>query len=436
MGFVPLNGETMQMLEKSPQSGLSSRSNIAHCLAPATISDADRDAPSASFIECMRERFPTEREIDLMLNRKMKRRAGPPFLDLSLARVTEYVNAFLRAHVAGDFSVSDQKWFSGGASKIQMGFQLTWNEPGVGRTTTRLVVRMEPTESMNSTSRLREFQVLKAFAGTVPVPRVYWVDDEGKWFPEPALIYAFAEGVTKPRLVRNDQISGTGTNFGPELRKRLAPQFVRHLAAIHSFDSSSSDLSSFDRPSVGSTESALWQFNRARRVWEEDRGEDLPFVEVAANWLERNLPVLDRVSVVHGDYRSGNFLFREEDAEITAVLDWERGYLGDRHRDLAWATAYPFGHVAEDGKTFLVSGLMPLDAFCESYEKQSGLTIDPKRMQFFKIFNCYQLMLSTLGTGYRVVRQGKSHQDIVLSWAGAAGYSFAEPLRQALEEVL
>jgi hypothetical protein len=44
MGFVPLNGETMQMLEKSPQSGLSSRSNIAHCLAPATISDADRDA--------------------------------------------------------------------------------------------------------------------------------------------------------------------------------------------------------------------------------------------------------------------------------------------------------------------------------------------------------------------------------------------------------
>jgi hypothetical protein len=57
-------------------------------------------------------------------------------------------------------------------------------------------------------------------------------------------------------------------------------------------------------------------------------------------------------------------------------------------------------------------------------------------MQFFKIFNCYQLMLSTLGTGYRVVRQGKSHQDIVLSWAGAAGYSFAEPLRQALEEVL
>jgi aminoglycoside phosphotransferase (APT) family kinase protein len=409
---------------------------VAHCLAPAAITDAQRDAPSESFIASMRERFPTEREIDLMLTRKMKRRAGPPFFDMSLERLTTHLDAFLREHVEGDFEVSDQRWFSGGASKIQMGFSLAWNEPGVGRTTSRLVVRMEPTESMNSTSRLREFQVLKAFATTLPVPRVYWVDDEGTWFPEAALIYAFAEGVTKPRLGKNLQISGTGTNFGPQLRKRLAPQFIKYLAAIHTFDIAGSELSAFDIPAIGSTESALWQLNRARRVWEEDRGENLPFVEVAANWLERNLPVLDRVSVIHGDYRSGNFLFREPDGEITAVLDWERGYLGDRHRDLAWATAYPFGHLAEDGKTFLASGLMPLEEFFESYERLSGLTIDPKRMQFFKIFNCYQLMLSTLGTGYRVVRQGKSHQDIVLSWAGAAGYSFAEPLRQALEEVL
>jgi hypothetical protein len=27
--------------------------------------------------------------------------------------------------------------------------------------------------------------------------------------------------------------------------------------------------------------------------------------------------------MVHGDYRTGNFLFDEEAAEITAILDWE-----------------------------------------------------------------------------------------------------------------
>lgn len=410
--------------------------NPAQTLAPVTITDAQRNTPGTEFIETMRQWFPTESEIDMMLTKKMQRRSGPPFLDMSLDSVTGCVRSFLREHVDGPFEITNQRWFSGGASKIQMGFDLRWQEPGVGNTTSRLVVRMEPSEGMNATSRLREFQVIRAMAGTVPVPKVHWVDDEGKWFPEPALIYGFSEGVTKPQRVKNEQIAGTGINFGPELRKRLAPQFVGHLAAIHTFDHAQSGLDSFDEPPLDSTLSALWQLNRARRVWEEDRGENLPFVEVAANWLERNLPPIDRVSVIHGDYRSGNFLFNEDDGRITAILDWERGYLGDRHRDLAWAAAYPFGHLAEDGTTFLASGMMPLEAFFESYERQSGLSVDRKRLQYFTIFNCYQLMVSTIATGYRVVRLGKSHQDIVLAWAGAAGYSFAEPLRRALEEVL
>jgi aminoglycoside phosphotransferase (APT) family kinase protein len=410
---------------------------LEHVRAVCAIGDAERDTPAEAFIEQLRKRYPTERESDAMLTRKMRRRTLPPFKDLTLARITQCVEAFLAAHVEGSFQVSGQRWFSGGASKIQMGFDLDWQQPGVGRTSTRLVVRMEPSESMNSTSRLREFQVLRAFSGSsVPVPPVYWVDADGTWFPEPALIYGFAEGVTKPKLGPNFQVSGTGTNFGPGLRAKLGKQFVEHLAAIHTFDYRSHDFSAFDEPPVGTTDSARWQFNRALRVWEEDRAGDMPVIEVAANWLERNLPVLDRVSVIHGDYRSGNFLFRESDGQITSVLDWERGYLGDRHRDLAWAIAYPFGHFAEDGKTFLACGLMPVDEMLDTYEKASGLTVDPERLRFFKIFNCYQLVLSSSGTGHRVTRLGKSHQDIVLAWAGAAGYSFAEPLRQMLEEEL
>src|SRR6185295_16553503 len=159
---------------------------------------------------------------------------------------------------------------------------------------------------------------------------------------------------------------------------------------IHRFDVASSPLQAFDRPAVGSTQSALWQLNRARRVWEEDRTGDEPIIECAANWLERNLPDLDTVSVVHGDYRSGNFLYDEASGRITAVLDWERGYLGDRHRDLAWSTNRVFGCLAEDGTTFLASGLAPVDAFFERYEQSSGLTVDPVRLRYYTIFNAYQ----------------------------------------------
>lgn len=370
-----------------------------------------------------------------MLTRKMQRRAGPPFVSADLQAISGYIAALLHSSITGPFQLSDQRWFSGGASKIQMGFTLHWNEPGVGQTATRLVARMEPSESLNSTSRRREFELLQAFAGVIPVPRVYWVDADGTWFPEPALIYAFAEGAPKPRKAQG-KVAGIGTNYGPTLRQRLAPQFIEYLARIHTFEHERVPFDSFDRPSLNTTQSALWQLNRARRIWEEDRGEDLPLMEVAGNWLERNLPTLDRVSVVHGDYRSGNFLFDEDSARITAVLDWERGYLGDRHRDLAWTTAEQYGHWSEDGKTFLASGIAPTQELLDRYMEASGLSVDAQRLRYYRIFNCYQIVATALASTYRVVRLGKTHQDVLIAWIEAAAYGAMEELRQEMERSL
>jgi hypothetical protein len=44
---------------------------------PLSFTESDRDNPSSSFIETMREWFPTEREIDRMLSREMQRCPGP-----------------------------------------------------------------------------------------------------------------------------------------------------------------------------------------------------------------------------------------------------------------------------------------------------------------------------------------------------------------------
>jgi aminoglycoside phosphotransferase (APT) family kinase protein len=371
-----------------------------------------------------------------MLTRKLQRRGLPPYSVVDLDKMSAYLTALLEANVDGPFEISGQRWLAGGASKIQMGFTLAWERPGAGRTTTELVVRMEPAESINATSRRREAQVLTAMRGVVPVPEVHWVDTDGEWFPEPALVYEFARGVTRPRRTATGAVSGIGTVFGPELRDLLAPQFVEHLARIHTFDHEKAELDAFDHPRVGTTESALWQLNRARRVWEEDRTQDLPLVEVAANWLEANLPELDTVSVIHGDYRSGNFLYDEDDAQIVAWLDWERGYLGDRHRDLAWTTARSFGSLAEDGRTFLASGLLTVEQFLHDYEERSGLEVDPERLRYYRIFNSYQLVVAAIGSAQRVALLGKSHQDVMLASVQGVGYVMAEQLRAALEEIL
>jgi aminoglycoside phosphotransferase (APT) family kinase protein len=408
-------------------------------MTPASALTTDFDAldhPSSEFIEDMRRRYPTERETDALLVRKMQRRSGPPYLRRSLDELTACLKSLLAENITGDFEVSDQSWFTGGVSKIQMGFTLRWNDPRRGPSTDRLVVRMDPSESSNTTSRPREFELLQAFDGVIPVPRVFWLDADGRHFPEPALIYAYVAGVTKPCTTSTGRISGLGTVFGTELRARLAPQFMSHLAAIHTFDVTHQSFSTLDRPKVGSTDGALWQLNRARRVWEEDRGEDFPLMEVAANWLERHMPALDRASIVHGDYRSGNFLFDEATGRIDAWLDWERGHIGDRHRDLAWTTQSTMGHYGEDGKTYLVCGLVPLDEFYRRYEDLSGLAVDPERLLYYRILNGYQILASIMGTAYRVARLGKSHQDVLLARVKGMAPAVAHDLSRLLKEHL
>lgn len=393
-----------------------------------------RDRPSAEFIEDLRRRFPTERETDALLVRKMQRRSGPPYRHPPLAELVLRLRAML-SEVLKDspFDVSEPSWLTGGASKVQIAFLLRWTDSEGARREDRLVLRMDPSEASNTTSRVREAELLRAFAGTLPVPRVFWVDSEARWFPEPAIVYGFVAGVARPRHARAGSVVGLGTNFGPALREKLAPQFLRHLALIHNFDADRLQSTSMDRPSDGTTECARWQLNRARRVWEEDRGEDFPLMDVAANWLERNLPVLDRTSVVHGDYRSGNFLFDEDSGAITAWLDWERGHLGDRHRDLAWMTQREKGHYGDDGKTYFVCGLIPIEEFYERYEQESGLKVDEQRLRFYRVLNCFQVITTVSATAYRVAKLGKSHQDILLARLKGIAPASAHELSELLE---
>jgi aminoglycoside phosphotransferase (APT) family kinase protein len=396
-----------------------------------------QDLPTQAFIDEMRSKYPTERETDELLVRKLERRRTETerYRPSTLDELVACANAFLDAHLDEPFEVREPRWLAGGASKLQMLFDLVRSSGGNARHDL-VVVRMDPEESHNATSRVREGELLRAFEGVVPVPHVYFVDANGEWFPQPALIYSYAHGVTKPRSTTSGAVSGLGTAFGPELRALLAPQFVGHLAKIHRLEVHSDSFTTMEPPETGTTEAARWQLNRARRVWEEDGAEQSPLMEVATNWLERNLPDLDHVSVVHGDYRSGNFLFDEESGRITAWLDWERGHLGDRHRDLAWTTQAMFGYPDEDGDGYLICGLLPEDDFYETYSRLSGLTVDPGRLRWYSILNCYQVLVTTLGSCYRVVRLGKNHQPALLTVLKAEAAMCADRLRLMLEKVV
>ena len=406
---------------------------------PFLIDEAQRRLPDEAFIAHVRRKYAVEPEIDRVLARKLHRRGGPEYEPIPLDRLVEGVSRLIAADIGDTFGIASARWLSGGASKLQMAFDLEWNGADAHGPlrTDPMVLRMEPPEAIVETSRLREFEMLSMVEGTVPVPPCYWVDEEGVHLPYPGLVYGFAAGATKPRSRPATQVTGIGTNFGPGLRDRLADQFVAHLAAIHTIPiERQAMLTSFAPAEIGTNASVLRQIAWWRRVWEEDRPEDLPLVDVAARWLITNAPPLDHVSVVHGDFRAGNFLFDEDSASITAWLDWELSVLGDRHQDLTWITGAHFGHYHEDGRTFLACGLLPADDLYGRYEAASGLTVDPARLRYYRIFNDFVSCVHMCATAVRVARGGKSHQDVVVAWLSMIGNVIAGKLRNALAEVL
>jgi aminoglycoside phosphotransferase (APT) family kinase protein len=269
--------------------------------------------------------------------------------------------------------------------------------------------------------------------GVVPAPEPRWLDADGQFFCTPALIMSFVDGVTKPVDRPTGNVSGLGTAFGDGLRETLANQFVDHLVAVHQFDWRSAELPSFGKPTADPLQAARWQVNWWVRAWHDDKVEPLPTMAVAEQWLRRNLPACDDPVVVHGDFRSGNFLFDTSTRQITAVLDWELSHIGDHHRDLAYILMEALG-TRENGVSY-ATGLFEREWFLEEYSARSGRRVDPDRLRYYEILNCYMSIVISLATCVRAARDGHNHQDTHVTWIAALGHTLHSELCQMLEGV-
>jgi aminoglycoside phosphotransferase (APT) family kinase protein len=351
--------------------------------------------------------------VDQALTRKLQHRSGPAYAPSSLDDIAERIRRFTD-HASPGAVVSGVKSLGGGASKEQYRFELAQ----AGRTTS-YVLRREPPESIVETHRLREFQMMNAMQGVVPVPQVPWVDPDGQWFDRPALISEFVRGVTKPSASKAN-VSGLGTEFGPDFRAKLGPQFVEILARIHMFDWRNAALNAFYQPPEHSTDGVFSVINWWDRVWEEDSYEAIPVMRLASHWLRANAPPIDRVTVIHHDYRAGNFLFDPETSRIDAILDWELSHLGDYHEDLAWTLQEGYGYY-DDQRRFFVCGLIERSEFLRRYQAMTGFEIDERKLSYYSIMNAWKSTMIVVATGIRCIMGGKSHQDVLLSWIASFG---------------
>jgi aminoglycoside phosphotransferase (APT) family kinase protein len=390
-----------------------------------------RAKPTDQWIRDMQARYPVEPAIDEVMTRKLRnRRKGLEHVS-DFSGLHERLTAYLqRATDQPQLSLANLKRLSGGASKEQFTFDLTWKDDSGQRVTRPLILRMDPSESVVETHRLREAQILKAMVGQVPVPEVLWVDPESDALGHPFLIAGFLQGTVMPE--GTTKASGVGLMFPEKYRKALGGQFVECMARIHTLDWRTHDLSAFAKPAPGTIEGTRWTVALWERVWQEDTFEAHPVMEYAADWLRRNMPVIDNPVVVHGDYRSGNFMFTP-DLKINAILDWELAHLGDHHEDLSWASMTLTGAVADDG-TRLASGMIPRDQFFERYRKLTGFEIDPRKIFYFDVFNAWKLGLICMATSLRTAYGKRTHLDVMMNLLTGLGYVCVATVQALLEQ--
>jgi aminoglycoside phosphotransferase (APT) family kinase protein len=114
----------------------------------------------------------------------------------------------------------------------------------------------------------------------------------------------------------------------PAQRERAARDFVDILARIHRLDWKKAGLDFLPGPGNARL-AARTQLEEWRHLYDKERLAHEPLLDLAFRRLEETLPSSDRVTLVHADFRSGNYLI-DETGHITAMLDWEMAHLDVR----------------------------------------------------------------------------------------------------------
>ena len=288
------------------------------------------------------------------------------------------LGAQLQAYLAARFSdprlaISGLARIPGGASRETYRFRIAYQRDG-NSVERCLILRRDPPTSLIETERSTEFRAYGAFHKLgLPVPEPVALEENGGALDRPFFIMEEITGCSVASVLAPDP-------YGAH-RRRTGEQFFANLGRIAAADPDAIGLGDFDRPKDRGT---CWshEIERWEKVIDEDEREPQPIARAALRSLKRHRPPpAQKIAVVHGDYRTGNFLF-DSNGDIRAILDWEMAHLGDPLEDLGWALDPLWSH----GDPSRPAGTIARNEAIAIWERASGLRVDPQALYWWEIF--------------------------------------------------
>lgn len=297
--------------------------------------------------------------------------------------IEEKICAYLHSKLpqARDVELLNFRRHTEGWSWETFSFDAHWQEAGRNMQQ-GYVLRKEPDRAgvVGRYDTFAQFSVLRALEDTrVAAPRVFWYELARDMLGAPFFIMEKVEGEIPLPWAEKEH----GPFADVAEQRNIAQQFIQNLAYLHTVDWKAKGLEFLGVPQPGRG-AALQEVEKWETQLNQVELTPMPLLRRALIWLKEHAPIAPRISIIHGDYRLGNFITRS--GRIVAMLDWELVHLGDPLEDIGWICLRPWR-----GRSQYMASLIERAELYKLYESLIGIQVDDEHVRFYEVLGNLKL---------------------------------------------
>ncbi|WP_047151728.1 phosphotransferase family protein [Aneurinibacillus tyrosinisolvens] len=262
----------------------------------------------------------------------------------------------------------------------------------------------------------RECEILQELHPFFPLaPKPYLYCDDPSVIGSPFFVMERRHGVVL------DKKFPSYIEYTPGLGRQISETMVDTLVQLHDVPYQETGLIHLSRPEGFMERQVHGWIGRYERA----KTDEIPGADKLKQWLANSLPVSQKPTVIHYDYKLNNVMFSREDVtQMTGVFDWEMTTIGDPLADLGAALSYwiekedppELQHGLGHPPLTVMPGFMSRNQFLNAYANQSGR--DVLDIQYYLTFAYFKLAVICQQIYYR----WKMGQTTDERFAGLGGF--------------